>query len=298
MVVKKFLLNRKPAFHAGMVAAGVLIGLNLLLFLAKVVVGLQYNSLAVLSDAGNSLVDIVTSTIILFAVRETSKPADTGHPFGHARAEPLAAFTVAVLTCVLAAQVARESVKRLLEGGEPLQGIAPLLVLLGVIAVKGAIWVVAGRMGRRSRSPALIAAAIDAKMDVVISLMAIVGVGGADLGWAWFDGVAALVIAVWIAWTGFSLGKTNIERLLGAVPEARLVRLIRARLNGLKKEKSIRNFHELRVHYVGSEIHVALHVDVDRGMDLQASHDLDEKIQAMLQGIPGVAHVAVHVDPV
>ncbi|MBF0283871.1 MAG: cation transporter [Magnetococcales bacterium] len=290
--------HRKPAFSASMKAAAVLIGLNALLFVAKVVVGWRYNSLAVLSDAGNSLTDVITSAIILFAVRETAKPADAEHPFGHARTEPLAAFTVAVLTCVLAAQVFREAVGRLIEGGEPIQGMAPALVLLAVIAIKGGILVVAGRMGRKLRSPALIAAAIDAKMDVVISLMALVGVAGADLGWPWLDGTAALFIAGWIAWVGFSLGRDNIVKLLGATPDAATVRVIRARLEVMKKQRRIRNFHELRIHYVGSDIHVALHVDVDRQLGLQGSHDLDEEIQANLMGIPGVRHVALHVDPV
>ncbi|MBF0583032.1 MAG: cation transporter [Magnetococcales bacterium] len=290
--------RRKPAFSASMRAAVVLIFLNALLFLAKVIVGMAYNSLAVLSDAGNSLTDVVTSTIILLAVRETAKLPDVKHPFGHGRTEPLAAFTVAVLTCVLATQVFREAIGRLIDGGEPLKGVAPLIVLAAVILTKSAIWVVAGRMGRQQRSPAMIAAAIDAKMDVLISLMAMVGVVGTDVGLPWLDGVAALFIAAWIAYTGFSLGKANIEKLLGAVPDPSTVRIIHAKLNLLKKQNRIRNFHDLRIHYVGSEIHIAVHVDVSRQLGLQASHDLDEEIQAMLQSIPDVKHVALHMDPV
>ncbi|MEO5349917.1 MAG: cation diffusion facilitator family transporter [Magnetococcus sp. YQC-3] len=290
--------RRKPAFSASMRAAGALILLNALLFLAKVAVGVAYNSLAVLSDAGNSLTDVFTSTIILFAVRETAKLPDVEHHFGHARTEPLAAFTVAVLTCILAAQVFREAIGRLIGGGEPLPGVAPLIVLAAVIFTKSVIWVVAGRMGRHQRSPAMIAAAMDAKMDVLISLMAMVGVLGTDLGLPWLDGVAALFIAAWIAYTGFSLGRVNIEKLLGAVPDPSIVRIIHAKLNLLKKQNRIRNFHELRIHYVGSDIHIAVHVDIDRQRGLQESHDLDEDIQAMLRGIPDVKHVALHMDPV
>ncbi|WP_193771110.1 cation diffusion facilitator family transporter [Candidatus Magnetaquicoccus inordinatus] len=290
--------RRKPAFSASMRAAGILIVINAVLFIAKVTVGVAYNSLAVLSDAGNSLTDVVTSIIILFAVRESAKQADAGHHFGHSRTEPLAAFTVAVLTCVLAAQVFREAVARLFSGGEPLAGIAPLLVLALVILSKSAIWVVAGRMGRKQRSPALIAAAMDAKMDVLISIMAMVGVAGVDVGLPWLDGVAALFIAAWIAYTGFALGKENVEKLLGAVPDPAIVRIIHAKFNLLKKQKRIRNFHELRIHYVGSEIHIAVHVNVNRELALQESHDLDEDIQAMLLSIPDVKHVALHIDPV
>ncbi|MBF0185016.1 MAG: cation transporter [Magnetococcales bacterium] len=289
---------RQPASSVSMRAVGVFIVLNALLFLAKVTVGVRYNSLAVLSDAGNSLIDVLTSTIILFAVRETAKLPDAEHQFGHSRTEPLTAFTVAVLTCVLATQVFREAVGRLIDGGEPLAGVAPLVVLAVVIVTKSVIWQVAGRMGRKQRSPAMIAAAIDAKMDVLISLMAMVGVVGTDVGLLWLDGVAALFIAAWIAYTGFSLGKENIEKLLGAVPNPTIVRMIHAKLNLLKKQNRIRNFHELRIHYVGSEIHIAVHVNVSRQLGLQAVHDLDEDIQAILQNIPDVKHVALHIDPV
>lgn len=275
-----------------------LIALNFLLFLVKLVVGLRYDSLAILSDAGNSLTDIVTSGIILLAVMEAAKPADVGHPFGHARAEPLAAFTVAVLTCVLAVEVLREAVARLWEGAIPQTGLAPVLTLVAVIAVKGVIWAVAGPMGRRRNSAALTAAAIDAKMDVVISLLALVGVAGTEMGWTDLDGVASLFIAVWIGWVGLSLGRENGGKLLGQLPDATSVRLIRARLEVLKRQKRIRNFHELRIHYVGAEIHLAVHVEVDKSLGITRAHELDEEIQALLGGVRGVRNVAVHVDPV
>lgn len=295
---------RKPLFHrpsataASMRAVVVLIGLNALLFVVKTVVGIQYNSLAILSDAGNSLIDIVTSVIILLAVRETGKPADREHPFGHGRVEPVAAFTVAILTCMLATEVGREAVGRLLEGSAPRTGLIPILVLLGVVVIKGAIWVVAGRMGRRQGSAALTAAAVDAQMDVVISLMALLGVAGVYFHLPWLDGAASLAISFWIAWVGYNLGRDNIEKLIGHLPDATTVRLIRAKLDIMKKSGKIRNFHELRIHYVGSEIHLAVHVDVNRQLDMQRSHDLDEEIQAGLMGVRGVTHVAVHIDPV
>lgn len=279
-------------------AAQVLIGLNGLLFLVKAVVGVQYDSLAILSDAGNSLIDIVTSVIILIAVREAGKPADPEHPFGHARIEPVAAFTVAVLTCMLATEVGREAVGRLMEGSAPRSDLIPVLVLLGVILVKGVIWRVTGRMGQRLGSAALNAAAVDAQMDVVISLMALLGVAGVWFGLPWLDGVASLAISFWIAWVGYRLGRENVERLIGHAPNPATTRLIRAKLDLFKKTGKIVNFHELRMHHVGSEIHIAVHVDVNSRLEMQRSHDLDEELQAGLMGVPGVTHVAVHVDPI
>ncbi|MBF0417466.1 MAG: cation transporter [Magnetococcales bacterium] len=277
-------------------AALVLILLNALLLVAKAMVGLRYDSLAILSDAGNSLTDVVTSIIILFAVRESAKPADHEHPFGHTRIEPLAAFTVAVLTCMLATEVAREAVVRVYEGSMPQAGWVPVMMLLGVIAVKGAIWRVAGRMGRQG-SAALKAAAVDARMDVVISLLALGSLAGESLALRWLDGVVSLVIAVWIAWTGYQLGAENVERLVGHLPDSNTLQSIHARLTAIKNSGRIINFHELRIQYIGSEIHLAVHVTVDGHLDVLHGHAIDEEIQDSLCQVSDVTFVAVHIEP-
>ncbi|GAB0058710.1 Manganese efflux system protein MneS [Candidatus Magnetaquicoccaceae bacterium FCR-1] len=277
-------------------AAVVLILLNALLLVAKTIVGWRYDSLAILSDAGNSLTDVVTSVIILVAVRESAKPADREHPFGHARIEPMAAFTVAVLTCMLATEVAREAVGRVYEGSLPQSGWVPVMMLVAVIAVKGGIWRVAGRMGRQG-SAALKAAAVDARMDVVISLMALGSLAGESLRLNWLDGAASLLIAVWIAWTGYQLGAENVERLIGHLPDSDTLKGIHDRLTAMRDAGRILDFHELRIQYIGTEIHLAVHVTVDGHLDVLHGHAIDEAIQHALHEVPGVTFVAVHVEP-
>lgn len=275
----------------------VLLALNLALFGVKLSVGLLFGSLAVLSDAFNSLVDIVTSIVIYFAIRMGSQPADSDHPFGHARAEPLAAFTVSILTFVLAFEVLRAAFDRILSGEIPEAGLLPIYVLLGVIAVKSFMWLISSRAHRTTGSPALRAAAIDSKMDIVISLFALVGVAGVSLGHPELDAYAAFVIALWIGYAGWSLGKENIEKLLGQCPDSAIMRLIREKLNVFKKKSKIQNFHDLRVHYVGSDIHVSVHVTISKKHDFQSAHNLEEEIQEKLKSVAGVENAAVHVDP-
>ncbi|MBF0261022.1 MAG: cation transporter [Magnetococcales bacterium] len=282
--------------NRSMHAAMVLILLNLLLLVAKTIVGWRYNSLAILSDAGNSLTDVVTSIIILVAVRESAKPADREHPFGHTRIEAMAAFTVAVLTCMLATEVAREAVVRVYEGSMPQFGWVPVMMLVAVIAVKGAIWRVAGGMGRQG-SAALKAAAVDARMDVVISLMALGSLAGESLKLDWLDGAASLLIAAWIAWTGYQLGAENVERLIGHLPDRDTLQGISDRLIAMRNAGRIIDFHELRIQYIGSEIHLAVHVTVDGHLDVLHGHAIDEAIQNALQEVSGVTFVAVHIEP-
>jgi len=268
--------------------------LNLILFGSKLGVGLCYDSLAVLSDAFNSLVDIATSVMIYFAVRIGSQPADADHPFGHSRAEPLAAFTVSVLTFVLAFEVIRESFVRFFSETEPEASLLPIFVLLGVILIKTGMFFVSRKF---KKSPALTALAADAKMDVVISLFALLGVGGVNLGFPEWDIYAAVLIAFWIAWIGFTIARENLAKLMGRSPDAAKLQEIRSELNELKAQKKILGFQKLRAQFVGSEIQVAVVVDVSRNLLLAEVHELEEEIQARIKLIEPVGEVAVHVEP-
>lgn len=273
----------------------VFIILNATLFVSKLLVGWRFNSLAVLSDAGNSLVDIATSLAIYFAVRLSAKPADADHPFGHSRAEPLAAFTVAILTFVLATEVIRDAVGRLIEGTIPEMGFIPMLVLLGVIITKSGMWLIASRSFRKTRSEAMQAIVTDAKMDVVISFLAIAGVFGVNFGYPQFDAYAAFFIGLWIAWVGWQIGKSNIEKLLGSIPNEKTMVAIRKELENFRQSGKILHYYNLRAHYVGSEIHLAVDV-VSSVKTPQAIHDLEETVAVRLKKIEAVMQVGVHVD--
>lgn len=253
-----------------------------------------FGSLAVLSDAFNSLVDTATSVMIFFAIKVGSQPADAEHQFGHARAEPLAAFTVAILTFVLAFEVVREAVGRIIFGGEPEMSTVPLFVLAGVILTKLGMFLVARKF---PKNPALVAAAADAKMDVVISLLAVASVLSINAGYPQVDTYAALLIAGWIVWIGFSIGRENLSKLMGRCPDDTTLQKIRAALEDLKKQKKIKSFRDLRVQFIGSEIQIAVAVSAPKNLSLEKAHALEERIQKKLLTLKNVGEAAVHVEP-
>jgi cation diffusion facilitator family transporter len=267
--------------------------LNFVLFSSKLGVGLAFGSLAVLSDAFNSLIDIATAVMVFFAVRIGSQPADSDHPFGHSRAEPLAAFTVSVLTFVLAFEVIREAIVRIISGEQPEVGLLPVFVLIGVIFVKAVMFFVAQRF---KKNPALIALALDAKMDVVISLLALLGIGGVNLGYPMWDICAALLISVWIIWIGFTIARENLAKLMGQSPSASTLSEIREQLHQIKKSGKIISFHKLRVQFIGSELQVAVHVCMPKDINLEEAHAREKDVQRILKNVAGVTEVAVHID--
>jgi len=278
--------------------AFVFLAINIVLFLAKLVVGIISNSLAILSDAFNSLIDVVSAVMIYVAVRVASQPADVGHPFGHSRAEPIAAFTVAVLTLVLAFGVARTAVERIFLDTELYFGVPPIVLLIVVIFTKSLMWFVAARFVRHKTSPAFAAVVVDSKMDVVVSLLALVGVVVVNFGYSQFDAYVALIIAAWIARVGFELGRENLKKLMGQCPDPATMQQIRNVLQQLKRRKRIRNFHDLRVHFVGTEIHVAVHIELPRTCKFERVNLLEEEVQTVLKRVDGVAEAAVHADPI
>jgi divalent metal cation (Fe/Co/Zn/Cd) transporter len=134
-------------------------------------------------------------------------------------------------------------------------------------------------------------------MDVVISLLALVGVGGINFGLPQLDIYAALAIAAWIAWIGFTIARDNLAKLMGRCPDDSTVREIREKLNEFKEQKKILSFKNLRAQFIGSEIQIAVTVIAPKNLPLEKVHALEEEIQKKLKSIKEVCEVAVHIEP-
>jgi len=195
---------------------------------------------------------------------------------------------------VLAFEVVREAIGRIISGGEQQISLVPLIVLGGVIVVKFGMFFVARQF---RESPALVALAADAKMDVVISVFATGGVIAINFGFPQFDIFAALAIAGWIGWIGFTIARDNLAKLMGRKPDDSTIREIRAELNEFKKQKKIISFKNLRAQFIGSEIQIAVEVSADKNLSLEKVHSLEESIRRKLHSLKNVGEVAVHVEP-
>jgi len=187
---------------------------------AKFAVGLAIGSLALISEALHSSVDVVATVITWLVVRVSDQPADEEHHYGHGKFESLSALFVIALLYVLAGGILVESYSRLREGTPPptLSAI-PFVVLVIDIAVN--FWRARAlhRTARATRSQALAADALHFASDVLGSIAVIVGLVLTGLGYAWGDSVAAIGVAVMISILGLRLGRSTIETLLDRAPE-------------------------------------------------------------------------------
>ena len=267
---------------------------NAVLFVAKILVGFSFNSIAIISDSFNSLTDIVASTIVLISIRSSHRGPDANHPFGHARAQPLAGLVVAILTGIVGFEIIAQSVGRLVGGRRMEQGLLPILLLAGVIVVKFAMHTFARVTAQRAKSTALMASAIDHRNDVLISAAVILGVGASNLGFPIFDPLAAMAVGFWIIWSGFRIGRDNIKYLMGAAPPDELVQRIKAIANATD---GVLGLNDVFAHYVGTAVEIEVHINVDRRLTIEHAHEIGKKVQLAIEGIEEISRAFIHIDP-
>src|SRR4030088_1493589 len=172
------------------------VGIGVALVVGKLVVGLLTGSLGILSEAVHSIFDLAASTFTLVAVRTARKPADREHPYGHGRAENLAAFTEGVLLLITAIGIGYEAIHRLTAGGTMVNpaGYA-FALLIGTLLIETGRAFVLRRIGRLASSEAMLADATDRVADVLATIGGIAGLVGGRVGFTWADSAAALLVA-------------------------------------------------------------------------------------------------------
>ena len=259
------------------------------LFTAYVVFGSQL----ALAQAGDSFMDVFTAAVLMWTVTVSAKPQDDDHPFGHSRAEPIGGLVVAVIAGVLAIEIARSAVAALI-ANERVELDYLLVAAFGAKTVfKSFVFVLSSRARKRTRSPAMKALAVDARNDVLVSLLAIGGFFAARSGFPTLDSWLALPVALWIAWAGVELARDNIRYLMGEAPPAERqeeLRQLAADIPG------VISAHDLRAHFLGTELQVHLHIVVGDTLSVQEAHDIGEAVRVALEDQDDVGHCSVHID--
>lgn len=250
-----------------------------------------FNSQLALAQAADSFMDVFTASVLMWTVHVSRQPQDKEHPFGHSRAQPIGALVTAVMAGVIAVEVGRSAVFALIAGESPRLDYIMLAAFGGKVVFKGAVFALARNHGK-SR-PALRALAVDARNDVLIGLLAVVGFFAASYGIPTLDAWLALPVAIWIGWSGVELGRDNIRLLMGEAPSEQR----QAQLEDLARAvPGVIAAHDLRAHHLGTKLHVHVHIVVDAGLSLKAAHDIGEAVREVVEAEPDVAHCSTHID--
>ncbi len=270
---------------------------NTVLILLKVVAGTLTASVAILTEAVHSSIDLIASLVALASVRVADEPADERHSYGHEKVENLAAAFEAILILVGSVVIAFEAVRRLINGGHTrLLGVGIAVIAFSAVANLIVSTVVA-RGGRRTGSPALQGDAAHLRTDaassmVVLVALLLVKVTGAE----WIDPAAALLVAASIVATGVRLlvrsGEVLVDQSLPAAETAAITRAIES-----LSADCVIGFHELRTRSSGSKRYVDVHLQFRRGTSLEQAHRVAHELQDRIAVTLGGADVLVHLEP-
>jgi len=277
-------------------AANLSLAANIFLFIIKAIAGIISNSIAVISDAINSLTDVVSSAAIMYSVKVSLKKPDDDHQFGHNAAQPIAVFLIALFTAIVAINLIQASIGRILNPNEH-HNINSLVygILIVTITVKLILSRYQSKVGKTFRSPGLKASAIDSLNDVIASSLSIIGVIGVQIGLPYIDGIAGILISFFILKSGYEIAKENIDYLMGRAADDQLILEIANRAMNIK---GVVGMNDLRSHYVGNKFHIEIHIEVDKHMTTQNSHDVGKEVQKGIESIEEIQKVFVHIDPV
>jgi len=273
------------------------LSVNAVLALSKLVGGILGHSQALIADAVESLADILSSIVVWRGLVVAAAPADADHPYGHGKAEPLAAATVATMLLLAAVGITVQSLREVFQ---PKEGPAPftLVVLLAVVAIKELLFRFVLRTAKSMESAAVVTDAWHHRSDVITSIAAAIGISIALIGGKGYesaDDIAAVVAAGIIAWNGWRLLRPALDELMDTAPSRDFteeVRTIAAAVPGADRiEKCV-------IRKVGYRYFVDMHVEVDPRMTVHDAHGIAHRIKdAVRARIPQIADVLVHIEP-
>lgn len=273
------------------------LAVNLVLSVAKFVVGVLSSSQALVADAVHSLSDMATDVAVLVGVRYWSAPADPNHPYGHGRIETLVSFFIGVVLAGVGVGLAWRAVSSLHEyhgvsPGWPAFGAACLSVVSKELLYR---WTAA--VGKRVRSPAMVANAWHHRSDAMSSLPVAIAVLGTHIRptWGFLDHIATVIVAVLILQAAWSIAWPALRQLVDAGAAAEDQADLLALARGIP---GVRAVHALRTRYIGSGLQADLHVLVDPAMSVQEGHAIAGAVTDRLrQEGRDVVDVLVHIEP-
>jgi cation diffusion facilitator family transporter len=278
-------------------AAGLSIASNALLIALKLAAGAITGSIAILTEAVHSLIDLVASVIAFFSVRKADEPADADHPYGHEKVENLAAAIEGMLILVGAGVIVYEATRQLVDGAEVDRlGVGIAVMAFSIFANLG-VSTVLSRQARAHESQALEGDAAHLRTDAMTSAGVLFGLALVQVtGNAAFDPITALVVAVAIVWAGFRILRRSSGILVDeTLPEAELDRIETAIASARTPE--VAGYHKLRARRAGSRRHIDFHVQYRSGTSLERAHELAHQMRDSIEAEIPQAEVLIHAEP-
>ena len=281
----------------GMRSTLVGIGVNLVLAIIKATAGVLGNSYALIADAVESTLDVVSSLIVWTGLKISTRPPDANHPYGHGKAEPLAAVAVSLALFGAAVGIAIESVREI-RTPHHAPAAFTLVVLVLVIITKETLFRYVFNVGDATSSTAVKGDAWHHRSDAITSVAAFIGISVALIGGAGYESAddwAALAASWIIAFNAYNLLRPALAELTDAAPDPKLEKQVRTVAEGVA---GVLGTHKCYVRKMGFDYYVDLDVLVAGTMTVSAAHAVAHAVQdAIRQANPLFSKVLIHIEP-
>jgi len=269
--------------------------INLVLSALKIVTGLTLASPALVADGAHSLSDLASDIMVLWALRHARQGPDDDHPYGHGRFETLATLALAAFLGVTGIFIGWDGLSRLLSGEGSVPGAWALAVVALSIGVKEALFRHTLKIGKQTGSALLQANAWHHRSDALSSVVALIGIGAAQLGFVWGDPLAALVIAAMLIKIGWGFGAEAAVELVDTQPPDDVRAALQACLSEIP---GVLGERDLRMRRHGARTLADVSVMVDPSISVTEAHRIAEAARAhALAQIDALEDLVIHIEP-
>jgi len=289
--------EHNPAARAAVAARStwLSIGINVLLSITQIAVGMGSRSQGLIADGIHSLSDLVADFIVLFASHHSKKDADTEHPYGHQRFETAASLALGMLLLAVGAGMLWSAFRKLEDpGAVPTVHVVALWVASGSILAKELLFRYMLKMAQQVKSGMLVANAWHARSDAASSLVVCIGIIGNLAGYTILDPIAALIVGFMVTRMGWTFSWQALRDLIDHAVDDREVQAIR---RTLAETPGVHGVHDVRTRKMGDMIIVDAHIAVDASITVEAGHAIAIAARRRVMQHHRVLNLMTHVDP-
>ena len=279
----------------GMLGGGLGIACNLILFLAKLIAGIMTGAISIMADAFNNLSDAGSSIVTLIGFKLAGKPADKEHPFGHGRMEYLAGLFISAAIMLVGWQLGTSSIDKILHPEEVTYRMLSIIILIGSVIIK--FWMASYNryLGNKIQSATMKATAMDSLSDCIATTAVLLSIVIGYFTDLQVDGIAGLIVSIFIFIAGINAMKDTVQPLLGQAPDAEFVKGIE---RVVMSHSAIVGIHDMMVHDYGpGRVMVSLHAEIPVEMDFMEAHDIIDDIEMDIKN-EFQCDITIHMDPV
>ncbi len=271
---------------------------NVLLSVFKLFAGIFAHSNAMISDAIHSASDVFSTIIVIIGVKLASKESDKEHPYGHERLECVAAIVLSIVLLYTGIKIGSQAVKDIIGGNyQSLQkpGMLALVAAVVSIVTKEIMYWYTRHYAKKIDSSALMADAWHHRSDALSSVGALVGIGGAMMGFPVMDSIASIVIFVFIAKAAYDIFKDAMDKMVDRSCDDETEKEMR---DFVLAQNEVLSVDLLHTRIFGNKIYVDVEIGVNGSYTLRQAHEIAEEVhEGIEKNFPKVKHVMVHVNP-